>query len=289
MNRLKKTLAALLTLALAISLALPAAASDGYGEDTYYRFVYDYSGMLSDDEAEDIESRLKEVSEENSFWAVFHTSHDLETDIVTYCESFIDSHFGYTENTDCILLCVDTEQRQLQVYICGSLMYEFSDGDIDLIYESVVSELSDDSYYSAALIFSSLTKRLIAENREQDSDGIYRQDEDYEVIYSGEMETDLLGGIPGRMAIAAIFGLIVSAILRAYFKSELKSVGGQSGAAGYLKDGSFNLRDQRDIFLYRRLSKTARPKESSSGRGLGGTTIHRSPSGRSYSGRGGRF
>ena len=45
MNRLKKTLAALLPLSLAISLAQPAAASDGYGEDTCYRFVSDYSGM----------------------------------------------------------------------------------------------------------------------------------------------------------------------------------------------------------------------------------------------------
>ena len=52
-------------------------------------------------------------------------------------------------------------------------------------------------------------------------------------------------------------------------------------AANYIKPGSMNISVSRDLFLYSRIAKTERPKESS------GT--HTSSSGRTHGGRGGSF
>jgi len=52
-------------------------------------------------------------------------------------------------------------------------------------------------------------------------------------------------------------------------------------AANYIKPGSMRIDASRDLFLYSRVIKTERPKESS------GT--HTSSSGRTHGGRGGSF
>ena len=72
-------------------------------------------------------------------------------------------------------------------------------------------------------------------------------------------------------------------------KSKLKSVQPKAGAADYIRDGSFQLKTDRDMFLYRTVSRTARPKNNSSSGSSSGSGSHTSSSGSTHGGGGGKF
>jgi len=57
-------------------------------------------------------------------------------------------------------------------------------------------------------------------------------------------------------------------------------------AEDYLTEGTYRLTRSQDLFLYSNLTKTPRPQQNTSGSGSG---THRSSSGRSHGGRGGKF
>jgi len=62
-------------------------------------------------------------------------------------------------------------------------------------------------------------------------------------------------------ALAVVIGLIVVLIL----KGQLKTVHKQSRAHDYVKSGSMQVNVMNDIFLYRNVTRTAKPKNTSSG------------------------
>jgi uncharacterized membrane protein YgcG len=65
-------------------------------------------------------------------------------------------------------------------------------------------------------------------------------------------------------------------------KAQLKSVAVKTEASDYIVPGSFNLRNSRDFFLYKTVSRVKRESSSSSG------SSH-SSGGRSSSGGGGHY
>ena len=68
-------------------------------------------------------------------------------------------------------------------------------------------------------------------------------------------------------------------------RSKMNPVKCSAAANSSIVDGSFNLTRSGDYFLYKTVSKTARPKPASSK----GSSVHRSSSGRSHGGGGGEF
>ena len=62
----------------------------------------------------------------------------------------------------------------------------------------------------------------------------------------------------------------------------------RSCAASYEREGSMNLTNSRELFLYRDVHRTERPKESSSS-DSGGSSTHTSSSGTTHGGGGGSF
>ena len=71
-------------------------------------------------------------------------------------------------------------------------------------------------------------------------------------------------------------------------KSQLRSVAFQENAASYVREGSMNLTNSRELFLYRDVHRTERPKESRSS-DSGGSSTHTSSSGTTHGGGGGSF
>ena len=86
-----------------------------------------------------------------------------------------------------------------------------------------------------------------------------------------------------NLAICFVIGLVIAAIATAIMKGQLKSVRSQAGASSYVKSGSLNVTHRQDLFLYRDVKRTAKPKDS------GGSSTHTSSSGRSHGGGGGKF
>ena len=90
----------------------------------------------------------------------------------------------------------------------------------------------------------------------------------------------------GWILVAIIVGFILSFITVGNMKSKLKTVRFQPAANSYMKAGSMNITESRDMFLYNTVTRTAKPKDSDSG---GGSSTHTSSSGSSHGGGGGKF
>ena len=90
------------------------------------------------------------------------------------------------------------------------------------------------------------------------------------------------------LCLALVIGLVTALIVTGVMKSRLKSVAPQRDATSYVRQGSMKLTNQRDLYLYREVHRTERPKESSSS-DSGGSSTHTSSSGSTHGGGGGSF
>ena len=66
--------------------------------------------------------------------------------------------------------------------------------------------------------------------------------------------------IAEAIVIALIVALIIAFIGTGSLRAELKSVQTATQANIYIKDGSFNLTDQQDIYVCKKVDKVAKPK-----------------------------
>ena len=87
------------------------------------------------------------------------------------------------------------------------------------------------------------------------------------------------------LIISLAIGLIVAFIAVGNMKSAMKSVREQAGAKDYVKQNSMNITEARDYYLYRNVTRSAKPDNSSSG----GSSTHTTSSGTTVGGGGGKF
>ena len=88
-------------------------------------------------------------------------------------------------------------------------------------------------------------------------------------------EADSGSNIITVIGVAIVGGIIIAAIVAFVLTSQLKSVKMKPHANEYVKQGSMNVTHSQDIFLYRTVTRTARPKNdssSSSGGSSGGVS-----------------
>lgn len=68
--------------------------------------------------------------------------------------------------------------------------------------------------------------------------------------------------IPVIIIISVVVGLIAGLIFTGGMRAELHSVSKATEAQAYIKDGSMKLNVNKDLFLYKKLERTARPKQT---------------------------
>lgn len=82
-------------------------------------------------------------------------------------------------------------------------------------------------------------------------------------------------------------GLVIALIAVSVMKSKLKTVRYKAEANSYVRPGSMNITVSRDLFLYRTVAVTPKPKNN--GDSDGGSSTHTSSSGSTHGGGGGSF
>ena len=65
-----------------------------------------------------------------------------------------------------------------------------------------------------------------------------------------------------QILIALAIGFIVALIVTGTMKAKLKSVRAQNAAANYTREGSFNVTESREIFLYKETKSTPIQKDN---------------------------
>ena len=277
-NRLHSLFAALAALILAAALAVPAFAVEGGFADLYYR-MFDDAEVLTEDEDNELEDALEELSLRQSFDVTIATIESMESVGADSMEQFADDlydycQYGYGPDMDGVLLLVSVGDRKWHISTCGYGITAFTDAGIQYLGEQMTPDMADGDYAAAFHTFIQWTDAYVTAAREghpYDVDNMPH--EPLSILY---------------LCLALVIGLVTALIVTGVMKSRLKSVAPQRDETSYVRQGSMKLTNQRDLYLYREVHRTERPKESSSS-DSGGSSTHTSSSGSTHGGGGGSF
>ena len=272
----KNLLITILTLALCLFMVVPVLAEgenaeDGFA-DEYYRLM-DMASLLSDEDVASLTARLNELSLRQKMDVVVATTNTLDgKSVVEYADDLYDyCSFGYGANRDGLILVISMEDNDWYISTCGYGITAFTDAGIKYIGEQIVPYLSDRDFVGAFATYITLCDEFITQAR---------TDKPYDI---GNLPREPLS--PGWILACLIISFMLSCITVGKMKAKLTTVRAQAAANSYMKDGSMNITDSREMFLYKNVTRTKRSTDSSSG----GSSTHTSSSGTTHGGGGGKF
>lgn len=234
-KRLRSLFAALAALVLAVILTVPAFAVEGGFADLYYR-MNDSAGVLTEDEDNELEDALEELSLRQSFDVTIATVESLESvgydsmeayadDLYDYCQ------FGYGPDMDGVLLLVSVGDRKWHISTCGYGITAFTDAGIQYLGEQMKPFMAEGDYAGAFRTFVQWSDTYI---------DAARAGRPYDVK---TLPRDPLS--PMYLVLAVGIGLALAWVVVHVMKSQLRSVAFQENAASYVREGSMKLTNQR--------------------------------------------
>ena len=240
-------------------------------------FMVDDAGLLSTEDASSIESQLTDLAQKYDMHFVIVTDEDPDiSSAMEVADDFFDYNgYGVGDDRSGVLLYINMSTHDVWISTRGFGITAFTDAGINYILDQLVSGLGDEAYYETFETYITLCDDFMI----QALNGT-----PYDVDHMPSEPFPWIGGLIICMALGAIVGLIYVLILR----GQLKSVAPNESAEDYMVKGSMHMTNSREFFLYRTVSKTARPQENSSGGG-GGSTTHTSSSGATHGGGGRKF
>ena len=277
-NRLRSLFAALAALVLAVTLAVSAFAVEGGFADLYYR-MYDGAKVLTEDEDNELEDALEELSLRQSFDVTIASIESLESVGADSMEQFADDlydycQFGYGTDRDGVLLLVSVGDRKWHLSTCGYGITAFTDAGIQYLGQQLTPFMAEGDYAGAFRTFVQWTDDYVTAAREGHP---------YDV---NTLPREPLS--PMYLVLALGIGLVLAWVIVGVMKGQLRSVAFQENAASYVREGSMKLTNQRDLFLYRDVHRTEHVEEKDSS-DSGGSSTHTSSSGTTHGGGGGSF
>lgn len=243
----KRLFSLLLALLLCALLTLPAFAAD---TEHPLRLI-DKVGLLSSQDKAKIIARLDEVSEENDFDVaiVIAPAEEVGSQIEAYADRYFEENdYGMGSDESGILLVISPNGEKVNYAYTtfGKDAKPFDDDACDRLDEAFLPDLKERDYAAACLAFADTCGEIAAS-----------------------------GGLPvvPWVIISLIAGAVLSFLIpMSVLKGQLKSVRMQNAATSYVRPNSMQLTQERDLFLYRNVTRTARPKNNtSSGGGSGGS------------------
>lgn len=258
-SRIKRTISILSSIIILVVITIPCLAVTLPQTRLLPRLV-DKANLLSASEEKALLAKLDEISERQHCDVVIVTVYSLGGKRVeAYADDFFDYNgYGYGENKDGILLLLSMEYRDETTSMHGLGSKAISDSDDEEIFQKISADLRSGHYYNAF--------------------NTYADECDSYLTNYGKMS-------PSSILTALVFGIIIAFIGTGIMKGKLKSVRSQPLASNYVKEGSFVLTENRDIFLNKKITSVPIPKSTSSSGGSSRT----SSSGRTHTGTSHKF
>ena len=261
----KKIIAILFALMLCVLSVVPAFALSDMPR------LVDDSDVLSAEEETALLSRLDGVSEAHQFDLVVVIVDDFAgMSAMDYADDFFDYNgYGYGDGRDGSLLLIGVNEDYRWISTSGYGITAFTDAGIQYIGSEIVSDIQSGFYYDAIDSYITLCDEFLTQS---ESGAPY----DSNTLPKGKFP------VLFSLFVSIVIGFVVALIAVLVMKGQLKSVRRQSAASNYLKAGSMNVTESRDVFLYRNVTKVKKAENNSSS----GSSTHRSSSGRSHGGGG---
>jgi len=245
-----------LFLALFFCLCMPLCISATEKEE----LLIDEADILTDSEESALRTKLADISKNyNAQVSIVTLSSMQDGDIDEFVKFLFDvGGYGYGDNHDGVMLLICMDIREFRIFSNGFAAKAITLDDIDSISDAMNSSLSDGDY--------------------ADAFDVYAEKCDYYL-------NGYINGFPfeagKNLLIAVVIGIVVAWIVTSVLKGQLKSVRKQYRANDYVKNGSMQITQSHDFFLYSTVTSTPRQDNRSSG--------SRSGSGSSRNVGGGKF
>lgn len=262
---MKKVTSLLIALLLTLSVSVTAFAIGGSPK------IVDDADILSASEEATLETMALALSSKYDMDVVILTVETVwPEDITDYADDYFDYNgYGIGSKHSGVLLLLDIEEREWAISTCGNAIDALTDYGQEQLMDEVLDYLGNDAYFDGFRVYLDQLDDYF--NAYENGDPIDKKRDLFDIVF------DLVVAL----GIGAVAGFITITVM----KSGMKTVKQQRGARSYVKQGSFKISKQRDMFLYTRTTKTRRQSSSSGG----GSSTHRSSSGRSHGGSRGRF
>ena len=285
----------LLSMCLALLLVLIpfSAFADGEedllttGEAAYVPLVVDNADLLTDDEELMLSQKLDEIRMTKGFDAVVVTELSIGSkSSMEYADDYFDYNgYGQGDNRDGCLFLISMENRDWWISTRGYGITAITDYGIDVIEQAVVPYLSDGDYYNAFSKYADIVEDCVVSANNgtpYDIDNHYVDDYGHEYSSDG---SDSKGFDTTSLLAAIVCAVIIALVVTSTIRKSYKPVRFNANASNYLVDGSLNVRQSYDTFLYKNVTSVKIERSSSSG----GSSTHSSSSGASHGGGGGHF
>ena len=285
---MKRILSFVLCLFLVIASPLSASAS--------MPKIIDDAGLLTDLQLADLEQRAADLVNRYEMDIVIVTVDSLgDKTSEEYADDYYDYNgYGVGEDFSGVLLLLSMEYRDWAISTCGEAIYAITDYSIQNLFSEIAEYLAQDQYYQAFCIYLDSLENLLGSyssgnpvdgnigNYEGPGSYIPGSQEDI-VYYEPDREFNWYAK---RIGISFLAGVIVALVALLIMRSQMNTAKNQHGATSYLAPGTYKVNIQKDIFLSSQISKVRKSENTSSG---GGSSAHRSSSGRSHGGGHGKF
>ena len=271
--KMKKRIGMILfTLLICLAMSFPVLAAGDLPR------LVDDADLLTNSEESELLALLDEISERQKVDVVGVTVDSLDgKSPMRFADDFYDYNgYGFGANADGVLLLVSMEDRDWYISTTGYGITAFTDEGLDYIADAFLPDLSDGEYLDAFKTYAGLCDTFISQARNG------------KTYDAGNMPKEPFS-IGKNIAISFGIGIVLALIITGIMAGQLKSVRMQQAADNYIKRDSMKVTQSSDLFLYKHTDRRAKPKESSSGSHHSGSSTHRSSSGRSHGGRGGKF
>jgi len=275
----KKITAWLLFLLLLTGIILPVSAQE-------LPSIADETGLLQEDEIHQLEEIAHAITNQYHIQTVILIVDSLNG---KNAQDFADDYYdnaGYGD--DGVLFLMSMSEREWYISTCGTMIYALTDYGIQNLGDLAVSYFAEGMWYDGFYHYlSELPVYLDAYENGSPIDGYADYSGDYyhgdqeEVVYYEEEYTPSFG-------LSLLCGIAAAGITILVMRASMNTKRAQRDAGAYMTDGSWNLSQHRDVFLYSNVTKS-RKQESSSGSSGGGSSVHRSSGGRRHGGGGGKF
>ena len=247
--------------------------------------LLDNVGLLTEDEKEQVIATMDEVSKDSGIsLGILITNGTEGKREADFADDFYDR---YIDEDDGVLLVLDYEGRSVYISTCGYGMYVVDDSGEEVVFDSIMNNLSKGEWKDAFVRFALSVSELSRDySYTQYSDTTYDLNTGSFVENKGKtfdwalvVFSFLITAIPG--------GFITIGVM----KRKMKSEGLVGNVDDYVVPSSFVLDHRRDIYLYSTISKVPRAQNNNRSSGPGGRSSigHISSSGRIHGGGGRKF
>ena len=218
----------------------------------------DEADVLTENEEGTLNSRLNEFNnkyknEDNNFALIIGT---INIEKAIEVENYADGIAKSNKDSDLVILVVSfdrNKEREWHIFTYGDGKEAITSSEKESMFDEMQNVIGNDNYVAA---FNAFIDEC-----------------DYYI-------NGYINGFPfeagKNVIISIVIGFIIAFIVVSVMKGKLKSVAFQRDATTYVKQGSMNVTVSRDFFLYRTVTRTAKPQNNSSERTTAGGGNHSS-------------